>query len=115
MARSTKQTSHHHVIDDVMKQLYARRENLVLLLIDAASYMTAAGNVLRELYPHLSRVTCIEHLIYNCAERVRNYFPAVDNLIAVIQLATVINKDRRAICRSRINTCARNYTLGEPA
>ena len=78
-----------HVIDDVMKQLNARRRNLVLLLTDAARYVTAAGNVLGELYPRLSNVTCIANFTHNCTERVRNYFPAVDNLIAAIKLVTV--------------------------
>ena len=81
-----------------MKQLNARPENLVLLLIDAARYMTAAGNVLKScIRACYMYVTCIAHLIHNCSERVRNYFPAVDNLVAAIKVATVKNKDRKEL------------------
>lgn len=86
-----------HIVDDVMKTLKSDRDNFVLLLSDAARYMTAAGAILKELYPRLSHVTCIAHLLHNCAERVRNSFPAIDALISTVKAATVRNKDRKEL------------------
>lgn len=67
----------------------------MLLLTDAATYMTAAGKVLREMYPQLFHVTCVAHLLHNCAQKVRAHFPRVDELIATVKAATVKNADRR--------------------
>ena len=86
-----------HVLDDVIKAMKIDRENFVLLLSDAARYMTAAGSLLMQLYPRLSHVTCIAHLLHNCAEKVWNSFGAVDTLIATVKAATVRNKDRKEL------------------
>ncbi len=82
-------------IDDVLKKLDVQRNNFVLLLSDAASYMTACTNALKLLYPRLFHVTCMAHLLHNCAEKVRSHFADVDNLIARVKAATVKNKNRR--------------------
>jgi hypothetical protein len=86
-----------HVVDDAVKTLGADRRNVVLLLSDAARYMTAAGNVLRQLYPRLFHVTCAAHLLHNCAEKVRAYFSDVDAAIAAVKASTVKNKDRKEL------------------
>ena len=65
-------------IDDCLRNLDIPRENFVLLLSDAASYMTA-------------------HMLHNCAEKVRSYFTEVDNLVARVKAATVKNKTRRSL------------------
>jgi len=83
-----------HLVDDVLKSLDVDRNDFALLLSDAARYMTAAGNVLKVLYPHLLHVTCITHLLHNCAEKVRAFYNDVDNVIARVKAATVKNKDR---------------------
>lgn len=82
-------------VDDAVRLLQAGRENFVLLLSDAARYMTAAGDLLQQLYPRLFHVTCTAHLLHNCAEKVRSFFNDVDDLIASVKAATVRSKDRK--------------------
>ena len=40
-------------------------------------------------------VTCVAHLLHNCAMRVRAYFKNIDNVVATIKAATIKNKDRK--------------------
>ena len=40
-------------------------------------------------------VTCIAHLLHNCAMRVRAFFKHIDDAVATIKAATIKNKDRR--------------------
>ena len=68
-----------------------------MLLSDAGRYKTTAGNLLKKLYPKLFHVTCMAHLIHNCAMKVRANFPAVDELIAKVKALTVKNKARRIL------------------
>ena len=63
-----------HTEDDVLRQLEIKRENFSLFLTDAARYMSLAGKALKELYPSLMHVTCVAHLLHNCAIRVRAHF-----------------------------------------
>lgn len=91
---SVNQTVVATKIDDALKKLDVQRNNFVLLLSDAASYMTACTNALKLLYPRLFHVTCMAHLLHNCAEKVRSHFADVDNLIARVKAATVKNKNR---------------------
>ena len=63
-----------HTVDDLLRQLKTKRENFALLLTDAARYMSLAGKTLNELYPFLMYVTCVAHLLNNCAMRVSAYF-----------------------------------------
>jgi len=72
----------------------------LLLLSDAARYMTAAGRLLQQLYPRLFHITCTAHLLHNCAEKVRAYFSDVDDLIATVKAATVRSKDRKELFAS---------------
>ena len=39
-----------HTVDDILRQLEIKRENLSLFLTDAARYMSLAGKTLKELY-----------------------------------------------------------------
>ena len=73
------------------------REKFLLLLSDAARYMIKAAETLKILYPRLLHVTCIAHLLHNCAEHIRAHFKAADNLISSIKAATIKNKDRHAL------------------
>ena len=73
------------------------REKFLLLLRDAARYMIKAAETLKIMYPRLLHVTCIVHLLYNCAEHTRAHIKAADNLISSIKAATIKNKDRRAL------------------
>ena len=55
--------------------------------------MSSAGKTLKELYPSLMHVTCVAHLLHNCA--VRAHFKNIDDVIATITAATIKNKDRK--------------------
>ena len=72
-----------------LRQLEIKRENFSLFLTDAARYMSLAVKTLKELYPSLMHVTCVAHLLHNCAMRVRARFKNIDEIIATIK-----NKDR---------------------
>ena len=82
-------------MDDILRQLEIKCENFSLLLADAARYMSLAGKTVKELYPSLMHVTCVAHLLHNCAMRVRAHFRNVDEVIAMIKAATIKNKDRK--------------------
>ena len=84
-----------HTVDDILRQLEIKRENFSLFLTDAAWYMSLAGKTLKELYPSLMHVTCVAHLLHNCAMRVRAHFKSIDEIIATIKAATIKNKDRK--------------------
>ena len=57
--------------------------------------MSLAGKTLKEFYASLMHVTCVAHLLHNCAMRVRAYFKNIDEIIATIKAATIKNKDRK--------------------
>ena len=84
-----------HTVDDILRQLEIKRQNFLLFLTDAARYMSLAGQTLKELYPSLMHVTCVAHLLHNCAMRVRAHFKNIDEIIATIKAATIKNKDRK--------------------
>ena len=73
-----------HTVDDILRQLETKRENFSLFLTDAARYMSSAGKTLKELYPSLMHVTCVAHLLHNCAMRVRAHFKNINEVIAKI-------------------------------
>ena len=82
-----------HTVDDILRQLEIKRENFSLFLTDAARYMSLAGKTSKELYPSLMHVTCVAHLLHNCAMRVRARFKNIDETIATIKAATIKNRD----------------------
>ena len=82
-------------VDDILRQLEIKHENFSLFFTDAARYMSWAGKTLKELYPSLMHVTCVAHLLHNCATRVRAYFKNIDKIIATIKAATIKNNDRK--------------------
>ena len=84
-----------HTVDDILRQLEIKPENFSLFLSDAARYMSLAGKTLKELYPFLMHVTCVAHLLHNCAMRVRAHFKNIDEIIATSKAATNKYKDRK--------------------
>ena len=84
-----------HTVDDILRQLETKRERFSLFLTDGARYMSLAGKTLKELYPSLMHVTCVAHLLHNCAMRVRAHFKNIDEIIATIKAPTIQNKDRK--------------------
>ena len=81
--------------DDAIRTLQTDRDNFVLLLTDAARYMTAAGRVVKQTYPRLFHITCVAHGLHNAAERIRASYEDVDKLIAAVKASVMKNKDRR--------------------
>ena len=84
-----------HTVDDILQQLEIKRENFSLFLTDAARYMSLAGKALKELYPSLMYITCVAHLLHNCAMRVRADFKNIDEIIATTKATTIKNKNRK--------------------
>ena len=82
-------------LNDILRQLETKRKNFALLLTDASRYMSLAGKTLNKLCLFLMHVTCVAHLLHNCAMRVRAYFRNIDEIVATIKAATIKNKDRK--------------------
>ena len=58
--------------------------------------MIAAGITLKSLYPKLFHVTCVAHLLHNCAIKIKSHFEDVDQLITKVKAVTIKNKTRQA-------------------
>ena len=76
-------------VDDAVGNLGINRSFFCLLLSDAAKYMIAAGITLKSLYPKLFHVTCVAHLMHNCAIKIKSYFEDVDRLIAKVKVVPI--------------------------
>jgi len=59
-----------------------KKEDIQLLVTDAAPYMIKAGNGLTLLYPNLIHITCLALTLHRVSEEIRRNFPNVDILIA---------------------------------
>ena len=57
--------------------------------------MSLAGKTLKKLYPTLMHVTCIAHLLHNCAIRIRAFFKNIVDVVTTIKAATIKNKYRK--------------------
>ena len=84
-----------HTVDDTLQQLEIKRKNFSMFLTGAARYMSLAGKTLKELYPSLMHVTCVAHLLHNCAMHVHAHFKNIDEIIATIKAVTIKNKGRK--------------------
>ena len=76
-------------IDDALRKINIPRAKFVLLLSDAASYMMAVTAALKILYLNLFYVTCVAHMLHNCAEKMRKYMlttPMWINLLLGLRL-----------------------------
>ena len=58
--------------------------------------MIASGITLKSLYPKLFHVTCVAHLLHNCAMKIKSPFDDVDQLIAKVKAVTIENITRQA-------------------
>ena len=83
-------------VDNTVRNLGTNRSFFCLLLSDAAKYMIAVGITLKSLYPKLFHVTCVAHLLHNCAMKIKSYFEDVDQLIAKVKAVAIKNKTRQA-------------------
>ena len=95
LCTSPNQQTIAHAVDDAIRTLQANRNNFVLLLTDAARCMTAAGRLVKGIYPKLFHITCTTHALHNAVERIRNHYEDVSKLIATVKASVVKNKDRR--------------------
>ena len=85
-----------HAVNDAIRTLQTDRDNFVLLLTNTARYITAAGRVVKQIYPRLFHISCMAHGLHNAAKRIRANYEDVDKLIAAVKALVVKNKDRRA-------------------
>ena len=81
--------------DDAVRNLEINRSFFCPFLSDAAKYMIAVGIILKSLYPKLFHVTCVAHLLHNCAMKIKSHFEDVDQLIAKVKAVTIKNKTRQ--------------------
>ena len=65
LCTSPNQQTIVHAVDDAIRTLQANRNNFVLMLTDAARYMTAAGRLVKGIYPKLFHITCTAHALHN--------------------------------------------------
>ena len=84
-------------IDDTMREFEIQKSSVKLLISDAAPYMIKAGRLLKPLYACMFHVTCIAHLLHNCALQIRSSYPDVNSLIATIKNSIVKNKTRKML------------------
>ena len=83
-------------VDDAVRNLGSNKSFFCLLLSDATKYMIAAGMTLKSLYPKLFQVTCIAHLLYNRAMKIKSHFEDLDQPIAKVKAVTIKNKTKQA-------------------
>ena len=76
--------------------------------------ITAADIMLKSLYPKLFHVTCVAHLLHNCAMKIKSHFEDVDQLIAKPETVVIKHKARQAnfFCYW-LPTSASSYKLGK--
>ncbi|KAF9764908.1 hypothetical protein NGRA_0170 [Nosema granulosis] len=84
-------------IDVCVERFEIKKENILLVNSDTASYMIKASSLMKKTYTNIFHVTCLAHLIHNCALKVKGSFIAVDNCIASIAALTIKNKTRAAL------------------
>ena len=100
-------------VDDAVRNLGINRSFFCLLLFDAAKYMIAAGITPKSLYSKLFHVTCVAHLLRNCAMKIKSHFEDVDQLIAKVKAVTIKNKTRHKIPCYWLPTSASSYKIGK--
>ena len=82
-------------LDNAVRNLGINKSFFCLLLSDAEKYMNATGITLKSLYLKLFHVTCVAHLLHNCAMKIKSHFENVDQLIAKAKAVTIKNKTRQ--------------------
>ena len=83
------------IIADSINNLGIERSKFALLITDAASYFTRATPILYSLFPKLTHITCLLHLLHNCAMLVRTHYKATDRMIADVQMSLCKSTERR--------------------
>ena len=57
--------------------------------------MIKTFELIKPFYPNINFITCVLHLLYNCALRIRSYYKKVDQLISSVKLLTVKNSTKQ--------------------
>ena len=83
-------------VDDTVRNLGINRSFFCLLRSDAAKYMITDGITQKSLHLKLFHMTCVAHLLHNCAMKINSHFEDVDQLIAKIKAVTIKNQTRPA-------------------
>lgn len=79
-------------LDVTLHNFSINLNQIILIITDAAKYMVKAFKVLSNQNYSFFHVTCLAHLIHNCAIRIKASYINVDNCIARIKLITIKNK-----------------------
>ncbi|KAG0430752.1 hypothetical protein DMUE_5635 [Dictyocoela muelleri] len=85
----------HHILETIEK-FRVLKNNLKLIISDAARYMVRGIGFLKEEIPYLLHVQCLKHLIHNCAMKIKAYYKNVDFLVSSIKGITHKNKTNSA-------------------
>lgn len=83
-----------HNTEMIFEKLNINIKNFVLYITDAAPYMIKSGKIFKEKNKKLIHVSCLAHLIHNCAMIVKSQYAATNKLISSVKMATVKNKTR---------------------
>ena len=92
------------IATSLLKQLTMLLE-ILKSLSAAVKYMIAAGITLKSMNIKLFHVTCVAHLLHNCAMKIKSHFEDVDQLIAKVKAVTIKSKTKQA------KFCAIGYPL----
>ncbi|KAF9761702.1 hypothetical protein NGRA_2449 [Nosema granulosis] len=84
-------------IDVCVERFEIKKENILLVNSDAATYMIKTSSLMKKTYTNMFYVTCLANLFHNCALKVKGSFIAVDNCITSIKELTIKNKTRAAL------------------
>ena len=75
--------------------------------------MIAAGITLKSLYPKLFHVTCVAHLLHNCAMKIKSHFEDVGQLITKVKAVTIKKNQTGKILCYWLPTSACSYKMGK--
>ncbi len=60
-----------------------------VIIADGVSYNMKIKRIIQQRYPHILFFTCFMHLLHNCANKIKAYYPDVNNLIASVKTITI--------------------------
>lgn len=87
-SKRLERTNHSTIVDFVKECFHSvwpnedHSEEVLVMLTDAAPYMRKAGELLTGSFPNMLHFTCAAHALHRVAEKVRENFSAVNDLIA---------------------------------
>ncbi len=85
------------IVDNTIKSLNLIRENFILLISDAPSYMLLCAKNLKIFYHNLLHIMCFAHALHNCAFKIKKNYPSVDILISSVKSLVHKNHHRKTL------------------